>query len=68
MPFPAYEEVKSVFVDRAPLQMADNYLFEALTPYGRIISVQNLTVRGFRPSKPGLEWCQCLLIHLSLRS
>jgi hypothetical protein len=33
-PFPAYEEVKSVFVDCAPLQMADNYLFEALTPYG----------------------------------
>jgi hypothetical protein len=31
-PFPAYEEVKSVFVDHAPLQMADNYLFEALTP------------------------------------
>ena len=52
-PFPAYEEVKSVFVDRAPLQMGDNYLFEALTPYGRVISVQHLTVRGFPTIKTG---------------
>ena len=53
MPFPAYEEVKSVFVDHAPLQMGDNYLFEALAPYGRVISVQHLTVRGFPTIKTG---------------
>ena len=52
-PFPAYEEVKSVFVDRAPLQMVDNYLYEALAPYGRVISVQHLTVRGFPTIKTG---------------
>jgi hypothetical protein len=52
-PFPAYEEVKSVFVDRAPLQMVDNYLYEALAPYGRVISVQHLTVRGFSNIKTG---------------
>ena len=52
-PFPAYEEVKSVFVDRAPLQMGNNYLFEALAPYGRVISVQHLTVHGFPTIKTG---------------
>jgi hypothetical protein len=52
-PFSAYEEVKSVFVDRAPLQMVDNYLYEALAPYGRVISVQHLTVRGFPTIKTG---------------
>ena len=52
-PFPAYEEVKSVFVDRAPLQMVDNYLYEALAPYGRVISVQHLTVHGFPNIKTG---------------
>ena len=68
MPFPAYEEVKSVFVDHAPLQMGDNYLFEALAPYGRVISVQHLTVVVFRPSKQALEWCQCRSIHLYRRN
>jgi hypothetical protein len=52
-PFPTYKEVMSVFVDRAPLQMGDNYLFEALAPYGRVISVQHLTVRGFPTIKTG---------------
>ena len=46
-PLPAYEEVKSIFVDRAPLQMQDNILFETLAPYGRVISVQHLKVKGF---------------------
>ena len=36
-PLPAYEEVKSVFVDRAPLQMQDQYLLDTLAPYGRVI-------------------------------
>jgi hypothetical protein len=52
-PFPAYEEVKSVFVDRAPLQMVGNYLYEALAPYGRVISIQHLTVHGFPNIKTG---------------
>ena len=29
-PLPVYEEVKSIFVDRAPLQMQDNILYETL--------------------------------------
>lgn len=53
IPTPAYEEIKSVFVDRAPLQMPDNYLFELLAPYGRVLSVQHLKVRGFRDIKSG---------------
>ena len=46
-PLAAYEEVKSVFVDRAPLQMNDTILYETLAPYGRVISVQHLKVKGF---------------------
>ena len=46
-PLPAYEEVKSIFVDRAPLQMQDNILYETLAPYGRVISIQHLKVEGF---------------------
>ena len=46
-PLPAYEEVKSIFVDRAPLQMQDNVLYETLAPYGRVTSIQHLKVKGF---------------------
>ena len=46
-PFPAYEEVKAVFVDRAPPQMPDKYLYDCLAPYGRVISVKHLTIKGF---------------------
>ena len=52
-PLPAYEEVKSVFVDRAPLQMQDQYLFDTLAPYGRVISVQHLKVQGFPSVRSG---------------
>ena len=52
-PLPAYEEVKSVFVDRAPLQMNDSILFETLAPYGRVISIQHLKVRGFESVRSG---------------
>ena len=52
-PLPAYEEVKSIFVDRAPLQMQDNILFETLAPYGRVISIQHLKVKGFESVRSG---------------
>ena len=52
-PLPAYEEVKSVFVEKAPLQMQDNYLYEALAPYGRVIGVQHLTIKGFPTVRSG---------------
>ena len=52
-PHPAYEEVKSVFVDRAPLQMPDAYLFELLTPYGCVLSIEHLKVKGFQNIKSG---------------
>lgn len=52
-PHPAYEEVKSVFVDRAPLQMPDQYLFDILAPYGRVLSVAHLKVKGFQNVKSG---------------
>ena len=46
-PFPAYEEVKAVFVDRAPLQMPDKCIYDALALYGHVISVKHLTIKGF---------------------
>jgi hypothetical protein len=52
-PFPAYEEVKAVFVDRSPLQMPDQFLYDTLAPYGRVISVKHLTIRGFPTVKSG---------------
>ena len=52
-PFPAYEEVKSVFVDRAPPQMPDKYIYDALAPYGRVISVKHLTIKGFPSVQSG---------------
>ena len=50
---PAYEEVKSVFVEKAPLHMQDNYLYQALAPYGRVIAVQHLTIKGFPSVRSG---------------
>ena len=52
-PHPAYEEVKSVFVDRAPLQMPDQYLYDLLAPYGRVLSIEHLKVKGFQNVKSG---------------
>ena len=52
-PHPAYEEVKSVFVDRAPLQMPDQYLYEILAPYGRVLGIEHLKVKGFHTVRSG---------------
>ena len=52
-PHPAYEEVKSVFVDCVPLQMPDSYLFDLLAPYGRVLRVEHLKVKGFQNVKLG---------------
>ena len=52
-PLPAYEEVKSVFVEKAPLHMQDKYLYEALAPYGRVIGVQHLTIKEFPSVRSG---------------
>ena len=52
-PHRAYDKVKSVFVDRAPLQMPDAYLFELLAPYGRVLSIEHLKVKGFQNVKSG---------------
>ena len=52
-PHPTYEEVKSVFVDRAPLQMPDQHLYELLAPYGRVLSIEHLKVKGFQNVKSG---------------
>ena len=54
-PLHAYEEVKSVFVDRAPLQMQDQHLFDTLAPYGWVISVQHLKVKGFPSVRSGMR-------------
>ena len=52
-PLPAYEEVKSVFVEKAPLHMQDNYIYQALAPYGRVIGVQHLTIKEFPSVRSG---------------
>ena len=52
-PLPAYEEVKSVFVEKASLHMQDKHLYEALAPYGRVIGVQHLTIKGFPSVRSG---------------
>ena len=52
-PLPAYEEVKSVFVEKAPLHMQDNYLYQALAPYGCVIGVQHLTIKEFPSVRSG---------------
>ena len=52
-PFPAYEEVKAIFVGRAPPQMPDKHLYDCLTPYGCVISVKHLTIKGFPSVKSG---------------
>ena len=54
-PLPAFEEVKSILVDRAPLQMQDNILYETLAPYGRVICVQHLKVKGFESVRSGIR-------------
>ena len=46
-PSPAYERIVRVLVDRAPLPLSDDHFISALSPYGRVVSVKSLTVRGF---------------------
>ena len=54
-PLPAYEEVKSVFVEKAPFHMQGNYLYQALAPYGRVIAIQHLTIKGFPSLRSGMH-------------
>ena len=42
-----------MFVDRAPLQMPDQYLYDLLAPYGRVLSIEHLKVKGFQNVKSG---------------
>jgi hypothetical protein len=47
-PTPAYEHLKNVFVDTAPLHMPNDYISSSLSAYGRVVNVQDLRVRGFK--------------------
>ena len=67
-PLPAYEEVKSVFVEKAPLHMQDNYLYEAVAPYGRVIAVQHLTVKGFPSVQSGTRWVSMVVTKATPRT
>ena len=49
-PLSAYEEVKSVLVKKALLQIQHSILFQTLAPYGQVISIQHLKVEGFDPA------------------
>jgi hypothetical protein len=52
-PTPAYEQLVQVFIDRAPLHMPDKYLFSSLSPFGRVVHVQDLRVRSFQNIRTG---------------
>ena len=52
-PTPAYEQLTRVIVDRAPIHMPDEYLTSSLAPFGRVVGVQHLTVRGFPNVRTG---------------
>ena len=52
-PTPAYEQLVQVFIDRAPLHMPDKYFFSSLSPFGRVVHVQDLRVRGFQNIRTG---------------
>lgn len=53
VPTPAFEHIKRVIVDRAPFQMPDVHITNSLSPYGRVVSVQHLTVQGFQSIRTG---------------
>ena len=53
VPTPAYEQLVQVFIDRAPLPMPAKYFFSSLMPYGRVVSVQDLRVGGFKNIRSG---------------
>ena len=50
-----------MFVDRAPPQMPDQHLYDALAPYGRVISVKHLTIKGFPLVKSGTRMVQIVI-------
>ena len=52
-PFPAYERIVRVLVDRAPLPLSDDHFISALSPYSRVVSVKSLAVRGFPSIRSG---------------
>ncbi len=45
--------LNAVFVDCAPSQIPDKYLYDCLAPYGRIILVKHLTIKGFPSVQSG---------------
>ena len=52
-PMPAYEQLVQVFIDRAPLHMSGKYLFSSLSPFGHVVHIQDLCVRGFQNIRTG---------------
>ena len=49
----AYEQFIRVIIDRAPIDMPDEYLTSSLVPFGRVVSVQHPTVCGFPNIRTG---------------
>ena len=50
-PTPAYEQLKNVFVDRAPLHMPNKYISSSLSAYGRVVDARNLCVHSFQDTR-----------------
>ena len=52
-PTPAYEQLTNVFVDRASLHMPNDYISSSLSAYGRVVSVRDLCVKGYKDIRTG---------------
>ena len=55
-PRPAFENVTQVFVDYGPTQLPNEVFSAALAPYGRVLAVKHLPMKG-RRSCQALVWC-----------
>jgi hypothetical protein len=62
-PTPAYEQLTNVFVDRAPLHMPNEYISSSLSAYGRVVSVRDLCVKGYKDIRTGTRMVIMSLIR-----
>ena len=62
-PTPAYEQLTNVFVDRAPLHMPNEYISSSLSAYGRVVSIRDLCVKGYKDIRTGTRMVITSLIR-----
>ena len=67
-PTPAYEQLTNVFVDMpndyiSPLHMPNDYISSSLSAYGRVVSVRDLCVKGYKDIRTGTRMVITSLIR-----